>query len=1512
MTRRAVHVPVIDHNKIEAKYKVDPNNALLNSGPFFAVWTISFTSSTVIKGLRIGTKCDKELLAVEATSGDLQNVQRLVTDLSKPLRIMSEYEIWYTKGQDLALQLTIELKEPRVCAHPNLDQAQGSRQSISGDIVTVHSVELYRHGSMEQPWPTHDIKIKGSETVGDSINVYHKDPSDPPSDLKPVKIAAASIDARGKFAATLSFTVSHGHLDLWELSDNNSGCKNKAKGSGSFPITRDENGKPPRLDIALAYDAHQIVVFPTCHQSQGPKEKEQTQQGFQVFRINHINHSHHVTISDTANTVAIEDITRWNDFQPDSWLQDFAGCGKFRPHFEFCGPNQPVDQHSEGASYFVASNGYEIAVYDTQGWWRQCSLMALAKVHPTSSKLSKGEHERILTNASKVIDSVYGSYFAWPDKLFLSVYNIEECMTVAHIPGSIQYRAMRNLREEVQHVCFSPDGSMMAVAGNYSITTYMTKSATLLSRREFHTNSVVRSQFIDQGRRLLIQFKNSLHAVVDPVHITASSIKNIKKIHLPISSEPQYRIVQVSKEPFRQYDFLYFVHGSGLSRHDLKECIQAATNENGQTCNDICPDRRIYDSQDCSSNGNEYRLDIKSHELASCNVKLVLLTYKSKDCRVHNGIPSAACQEKNTSNFVDCGENVFQELQRLAVYKEKHKGAIEKKEERLEAYFLPCETRYVVKCDQNVQVWALPSKESGRCKLLLMVPISTSISPTNKALICQNHSSLTVATSSGPVVYSFRQEDLREEAQVLACINSLTDIVDRYQHAEDNHRQELLRYVLRYINHWTVSSNGVGQNVIEVLIKTSRALESEIWDLRNQFLRDLLAVDSKDGTHWIPYNQYQGQSNPISIIINQAKETNPNCLPLAVTLINYCAKMAKDKKDIGYLSAVYQALPCVIKHQPDLVQEILNKSAFIPIQNNNRHPKQDLVINNTLVRHPPSFNIFRRLFGTLDTRTILSNQGSVFQLESQLPPYRFIGSASEEERPNEGFRSEVYVAPFSLLWRHKPKKVTKLVNESMWWRSAFIALLWKISPYAPKIVSSYDFEENHLDNPAITALLDYKWNTFVSRYWGFRFFFQCTYYLLVLMTAFLQIFDYDAHKLRGVYIAIMSFSSMFIWLELQQLLRHPMRYVMSPYNYVDWLAYLVPMVACGFQIWELDETGAGPLFELRVVEGICKVVAIILNVTYRIKVFFVIFAGCVFAFSHSFLYLFWAGAGTATPEVIQAKSENHPRDFGNSLTITYFMMGGRYDPMADMFKNGDAGFLVMMAIYFFITVILMLNVLIALINTAFNKGESVWKVVWLESRLRFAESAENMSYVIPGFRRTHHWFPNEVYYTATPRDIKEFEEKVASMASNNRRVLIGTSEMERQPSEISQLLQRPLEELQDPEGIARMAPVVVVPQSNRNSFQRPVSPAPLTPPLRNIASSSSLMGAEVVDEMKTTQGVLSQMADMQNQLKKEAEERARLQSQLAQEAEQRARLQDQLDALLRLLSTKLPDQATSP
>ncbi|KAG0248229.1 hypothetical protein BG011_000329 [Mortierella polycephala] len=82
-----------------------------------------------------------------------------------------------------------------------------------------------------------------------------------------------------------------------------------------------------------------------------------------------------------------------------------------------------------------------------------------------------------------------------------------------------------------------------------------------------------------------------------------------------------------------------------------------------------------------------------------------------------------------------------------------------------------------------------------------------------------------------------------------------------------------------------------------------------------------------------------------------------------------------------------------------------------------------------------------------------------------------------------------------------------------------------------------------------------------------------------------------------------------------------------------------------------------------------------------------------------------------------------------------------------------------MSIYFFFTVIVMLNVLIALINVAFAKGDDGWRLSWIESRLRYIESAENMSYHIPGFRQTYNWFPEEIYFTASPHQLQAYREK---------------------------------------------------------------------------------------------------------------------------------------------------------
>ncbi|KAF9342285.1 hypothetical protein BGX26_007870, partial [Mortierella sp. AD094] len=76
--------------------------------------------------------------------------------------------------------------------------------------------------------------------------------------------------------------------------------------------------------------------------------------------------------------------------------------------------------------------------------------------------------------------------------------------------------------------------------------------------------------------------------------------------------------------------------------------------------------------------------------------------------------------------------------------------------------------------------------------------------------------------------------------------------------------------------------------------------------------------------------------------------------------------------------------------------------------------------------------------------------------------------------------------------------------------------------------------------------------------------------------------------------------------------------------------------------------------------------------------------------------------------------------------------GGRYDPVGTEFKSEYWAFHVMMVLYLFFIAILLLNVLIALINVAFTKGDDGWRLSWVGNRLRYIEDAENMSYNITG------------------------------------------------------------------------------------------------------------------------------------------------------------------------------------
>ncbi|KAF9945770.1 hypothetical protein BGZ70_003620 [Mortierella alpina] len=291
-------------------------------------------------------------------------------------------------------------------------------------------------------------------------------------------------------------------------------------------------------------------------------------------------------------------------------------------------------------------------------------------------------------------------------------------------------------------------------------------------------------------------------------------------------------------------------------------------------------------------------------------------------------------------------------------------------------------------------------------------------------------------------------------------------------------------------------------------------------------------------------------------------------------------------------------------------------------------------------------------------------------------------------------------------------------HRTTWWKTAYHMLRLKCHLKTHTYVTCHDFKLEFLDNPALAALVAYKWNTIGYAYWVFRFFFQCVFYALVFVAALFQVYrEHVARRhLEEVFVTIIVVGAIFLWLEVLQAFKNFERYT-------------------------------------RIYKSVCKYVFIIRQSVFEIRVFFFIFAGGLVAFTIAFLHLLRA---CPMPGALATKFSSH---FLGALSATYFIMGGRYDPISTELESEDWAFHVMLSVYFFFTVIVMLNVLIALINKAFARGDDDWRKDWILSRLHYIELAENLSYHIPGFRKTHNWFPKEIYFTAADKEVKEYSKE---------------------------------------------------------------------------------------------------------------------------------------------------------
>ncbi|KAF9364401.1 hypothetical protein BGX34_001664 [Mortierella sp. NVP85] len=328
------------------------------------------------------------------------------------------------------------------------------------------------------------------------------------------------------------------------------------------------------------------------------------------------------------------------------------------------------------------------------------------------------------------------------------------------------------------------------------------------------------------------------------------------------------------------------------------------------------------------------------------------------------------------------------------------------------------------------------------------------------------------------------------------------------------------------------------------------------------------------------------------------------------------------------------------------------------------------------------------------------------------------------------------------------------------------------------------------DSPAIAALITYKWDSVAWMAWTIRMAFQSLFLTSIILITGNQIYPViKIWYLIAPILLAMALGALGLYLELLEFFEDYKLYISSPYNIVDVIGYLLPIL--GFiqlldSIIKYDNTNVigdsrllsigvsityfQIIYELRVFRDVCNITTNIWTIAWELRFFSVIVVFIITSWTHTILHMlrgrsndcFIVGDNGDTISdrwECPTRSAEFPYNPFAAYIATFFIMSGNFDPVSEyMRSSGDLTFLCMMGIYYAILVILLLNLLIAFMNVTTTRVEGEGTLAWLNNHYLHVGKAENLSFAAPGFRQRFDLFPQYLYYTVSQKRAEEFGE----------------------------------------------------------------------------------------------------------------------------------------------------------
>ncbi|KAF9918904.1 hypothetical protein BX616_004413 [Lobosporangium transversale] len=292
-------------------------------------------------------------------------------------------------------------------------------------------------------------------------------------------------------------------------------------------------------------------------------------------------------------------------------------------------------------------------------------------------------------------------------------------------------------------------------------------------------------------------------------------------------------------------------------------------------------------------------------------------------------------------------------------------------------------------------------------------------------------------------------------------LNKFYNLISEYGNSSSEARKNVLKNAVACIDELINCNVNLSKILVEICGRTTK----DNYEMHGRFLKALL-----DSGHvrWAPSQLVPSwglnrEGNPVSLFLDKAKASS-RAIVLAKITIDYYIRMAKETKDLSVASPVLSSLHELVQlHElhSDLVYGTIRQLSFIPVKD------PSIIIDRAVVAHPPRF---RWMFLKPENQPLHKCKNPVFHLgdSSQL---NVSGSAPRDE----GFTVDIFAASYDMLWRRPVETSESGSKAQNPWLQAVYSTIHRFRMKSKPAVECHAFTPEMLDNPAIAALIEYKW-----------------------------------------------------------------------------------------------------------------------------------------------------------------------------------------------------------------------------------------------------------------------------------------------------------------------------------------------------------------------------------------------------------------------------------------------------